>query len=126
MRGRWRSPALSVAVPFDSVAQRSSPIARTNVSIDTLPPSNGTVRTTTPGVYYTDNNIPAVVYVDLNASYDFKVDGHKFELYGTITNLTNKFVFVPNTGQPTEFYPSQQSLYDVVGRYFVAGLRFDF
>lgn len=85
-----------------------------------------TVRTTTPGVYYTDNDIPAIVYVDLNASYDFKVADHKFELYGTITNLTNKFVFIPNTGQPTEFYPSQQSLYDVVGRYFVAGLRFDF
>ncbi|RAK61182.1 TonB-dependent receptor [Phenylobacterium hankyongense] len=83
-------------------------------------------RTTTPGVYYTDNKIPAVTYVDLNAAYDFEVRGHKFTAYANVTNLTNKFVFMPSTGQPTEFYPSQQSLYDVVGRYYVAGLKFEF
>jgi len=47
VRERCSSPALSVAVPFDCVAQRSSPIVRTSVSSDTGPPRSETTRTTT-------------------------------------------------------------------------------
>ena len=48
-------------------------------------------------------------------------------LYLSGNNLLDKFVFAPqNNAQPTEFYPSFQSQYDVVGTYIVGGVRFKF
>ena len=82
--------------------------------------------TNNPTLYYTNNEISQVAYVDLNASYDFTVDNHAFSAYAGIQNVGNKFVFVPNTGQPEEFYPTQQELYDVVGRYYTFGIRFNY
>ena len=78
-------------------------------------------------VFVANNRIPAVAYLNANISYDLKFGSHVVTLFGTATNLTDKFVFAPQlNAQPTEFYPTYQSFYDVVGRYFVAGVRFKF
>jgi len=80
-----------------------------------------------PNVFVANNKLDPVVYVNLNASYDI-VEGDKpITIYGSVANLFDKFVFAPqNNAQPTEFYPSFQTQYDVNGRYFVAGVRFNF
>jgi outer membrane receptor protein involved in Fe transport len=80
-----------------------------------------------PAVFYAYNGglqASSEAYLDLNASYDFVADGHGLTAYGGIANIFNKFVFVPGTGEPFEYYPTNQNLYDVVGRYFTFGLRF--
>jgi hypothetical protein len=80
-----------------------------------------------PAVHYAYNGglqAQAQAYLDLNLSYDFEIDGTSFTAYGSIANLFNTFVFVPNASEPYEFYPTNQVLYDVVGRYVSAGLRF--
>jgi outer membrane receptor protein involved in Fe transport len=75
----------------------------------------------------TNNELDPVTYLNASISYEV-VDGPKpITIFLSGSNLTDKFVFAPqNNAQPTEFYPSFQSQYDVVGRYFVAGLRFRF
>jgi iron complex outermembrane receptor protein len=81
-----------------------------------------------PTVFYQYNGgleAGAVVYLDLNISRDFQVAGSDFAAYGAIKNVFNTYVFVPNSGLPYEFYPSNEALYDVVGRYFTVGLKFN-
>ena len=51
---------------------------------------------------------------------------HDFQAYVGIDNVFNKFVFVPQTGGVNQDYPSNQSLYDVIGRYFTFGIRFNY
>jgi iron complex outermembrane recepter protein len=78
-----------------------------------------------PTQYYTNNRLAPVAYLGANVSYDFKVKGHQLTAFLTGNNLTDKFVLAPQVNaQPTEFYPSFQSQYDVVGAYFVGGIRF--
>lgn len=80
-----------------------------------------------PTQYYTNNRLAPVAYLSANIAYDLKLQGHAVTLFLTGTNLTDKFVFAPQVNaQPTEFYPSFQSQYDVVGRYVVGGIRFKF
>ncbi len=76
-------------------------------------------------VFVTNNRLPPVAYLNANISYDFELsDKRSLTLFVSGTNLTDHFVFAPqNNAQPTEFYPSFQSQYDVVGRYFVIGAR---
>jgi outer membrane receptor protein involved in Fe transport len=80
-----------------------------------------------PNVFVTNNKLKKVTYLNANISYDV-VEGPKpITVYLSGANLLDKFVFAPqNNAQPTEFYPSFQSQYDVIGRYFVAGVRFQF
>jgi outer membrane receptor protein involved in Fe transport len=78
-----------------------------------------------PNVFVTNNRLSPVAYLNANISYDIVEGKRPVTLYLSGTNLTDKFVFAPqNNAQPTEFYPSFQSQYDVVGRYFVTGIRF--
>lgn len=80
-----------------------------------------------PNVFVTNNRLASVAYLNANVSYDIVDGDNPITLYLNGTNLLDKFVFAPqNNMQPTEFYPSFQSQYDVVGRYFVAGARFQF
>ena len=78
-------------------------------------------------VFVANNELKPVAYLNASVSYDV-VEGPKpVTLYLSGTNLLDKFVFAPqNNAQPTEFYPSFQSQYDVVGRYIVGGVRFRF
>lgn len=80
-----------------------------------------------PTIYYSYNGgveSQPIAYLDLNASYDFNLSGISFTAYGSIENLFNKFVFVPSSGGINEFYPSNQALYDVIGRYYTFGVKF--
>ncbi|WP_336962546.1 TonB-dependent receptor plug domain-containing protein [Sphingobium aquiterrae] len=81
--------------------------------------------TLVPTQFYTNNRIAPVAYLNANISYDFSAGKHLVTWFGSVTNITDKFVFAPQpNAQPTEFYPTFQSQYDVIGRYFVTGIRF--
>ena len=80
-----------------------------------------------PNVFVDNNRLKPVAYLNANVSYDLNIGSHKATIFLNGTNLTDKFVFAPqNNPQPTEFYPTFQTQYDVVGAYFVAGVRFTF
>jgi len=69
-----------------------------------------------------DNRIGAWTYVNLNASVDIWTDGPRnIELYGAIANLFDKD---PPVDAPSSFGPTNNVLYDVVGRTYRMGVRF--
>ena len=77
--------------------------------------------------FITNNVLAPAAYLNANISYDIKLNGHMVTLFANGANLTDHFVFAPqNNAQPTEFYPTFQSQYDVVGAYFVVGARLKF
>jgi len=83
--------------------------------------------TRNPNVFVTNNRLAPVTYLNANFSYDIRQGDAPVTIYLTGSNLTDKLVFAPqNNVQPTEFYPSFQSQYDVIGRYFVLGARAQF
>ena len=80
-----------------------------------------------PTVFVANNTLKPAAYLNANISYDLKFGSNTMTVFASGTNLTDHFVFAPqNNAQPTEFYPSFQSFYDVVGAYFVVGARFKF
>ncbi|WP_420141811.1 TonB-dependent receptor plug domain-containing protein [Sphingomonas sp.] len=76
------------------------------------------------------NHIDGAWFFDLNADYKFEVASVKGTAFVSIRNVLNKDpVLVANgpTGDNTEAYPqTNRSLYDVLGRVFRMGLRFDY
>ena len=82
-----------------------------------------------PTLVYSDPNIPAITYVDLNVSYDVAWRDHAGSLFLTVTNLTDQdaplYASTSFTGNPGFAYPTPYG-YDVIGRYFTTGLRFKF
>lgn len=82
---------------------------------------NGRVRYIGKGKYSVtqniiDNDLPNYFYVDLGASYKIGGDGH-VEIFGNIQNVANK---KPPVGTQYNAY------YDVVGRFYTAGVRVNF
>ncbi|MGC1271427.1 MAG: TonB-dependent receptor [Croceibacterium sp.] len=68
-----------------------------------------------------DNKVESVVYVNLNAQYKLWHDGDRSaELFGVVSNL---FDHDPPNNIPSSFGPTNNVLYDVVGRSFKVGLR---
>lgn len=67
-----------------------------------------------------DNSIPSITYFDLSASY--KVSP-KFQVFGVIRNLANKAP--PN--EPAIFfgYPTNPTYYDMIGRTYRLGVRYN-
>jgi len=71
-----------------------------------------------------DNHVGAWTYVNLNASYDFWRDGdRKFQVFGVVNNLFDKD---PPVDIPSSFGPTNNVLYDVVGRRSRIGVRFEY
>jgi outer membrane receptor protein involved in Fe transport len=74
-----------------------------------------------------DNHIPAFVYLTASAAYRFYSDGRRSaELFGIVNNLTDTDPpFIPSgaAGGINESSTNGQ-FYDVVGRFFRAGIRF--
>lgn len=69
-----------------------------------------------------DNSIGAWTYFNLNASYDLWAEGSRnLELFGVINNLFDKD---PPVDAPSSFGPTNNVLYDVIGRSYKLGLRF--
>ena len=68
-----------------------------------------------------DNRIGAWTYVNVNASYQLWTDGERnAELFGVINNLFDKD---PPVDAPSSFGPTNNVLYDVVGRSYKVGVR---
>lgn len=86
-------------------------------------------RTQSPTVFYRDdeNNIPSRTYVDTTIAYGFTLADVDMEAYLTVNNLFDRTfpVFAPGC-QPTQCLPTDSGIYDVVGRFYSFGLRFDF
>jgi outer membrane receptor protein involved in Fe transport len=81
-------------------------------------------RTQVPGVIYTNNDVPAVKYYDVTLNYSPDFGDKKIEGFFTVNNLTNKQPpIVVTGGQPGQQYPTNVFIYDVIGRYFTAGIR---
>lgn len=86
-----------------------------------------TQRTRDETIFFADNTVPAITYVDATVGYKFRVAEADLEAFLTVNNLLNKDApFVPSTGQPGINYPTVQGLFDVVGRYYTTGIRFRF
>jgi outer membrane receptor for ferrienterochelin and colicin len=68
-----------------------------------------------------DNRVGAWTYVNLNASYDLWRDGDReVEVFGVVNNLFDKD---PPVDIPSSFGPTNNVLYDVVGRTYKVGVR---
>lgn len=65
-----------------------------------------------------DNNIPGVGYVNLNASYNFGTDRARRELYITVNNVSNTPPPLPAI--------NNNAYYDILGRAYRVGFRFGF
>ena len=68
-----------------------------------------------------DNLVESVTYVNLNAQYRLWRDGDRHvELFGVVNNLFDKD---PPNNLPSSFGPTNNVLYDVLGRSYKVGLR---
>ncbi|HWJ68441.1 MAG TPA: TonB-dependent receptor [Sphingobium sp.] len=71
-----------------------------------------------------DNHIGAWTYVNLNASVNvWKRGDQKLEIFGVVNNLFDKD---PPVDAPSSFGPTNNVLYDVLGRSYRIGARFKF
>ncbi|MDT8399850.1 MAG: TonB-dependent receptor [Pseudomonadales bacterium] len=81
----------------------------------------------TTGVEIDDNTVRGAFYTDIRLSYNLEQnDGSSLEIFGTVTNLLDENPpvtagFSTFTGTATQ---TNQSLFDVLGRRFVAGVRY--
>ncbi len=80
-------------------------------------------------VYAPGQDIPAYTYVDLAFTYDIESGGLTFTPFLSINNVMDKdpplHASSAFTGNPGFYYPVPTG-YDIVGRYFTAGVRFRF
>jgi len=77
-----------------------------------------------PDAVFASPRVPAIFYTSISAAYTIDTNTGPVELYGTINNLFNQQPpLVPNT-LPGVGYPTVPNLYDLDGRYFTLGLRF--
>lgn len=72
-----------------------------------------------------DNHVPSVTTFDLSGRYRFG-DKDAFEAFLTINNLFNKDPPVAPGTNSANFIQTNYELYDTIGRYYTAGLRFRF
>jgi iron complex outermembrane receptor protein len=71
-----------------------------------------------------DNKVKAWYYTNINAQYALLNDGNrKVEIYGAINNLFDRD---PPVDIPSSFGPTNNVLYDVLGRTYRVGARFSF
>ena len=78
------------------------------------------------GVQINDNTIPSVFYTDVTVKYEFDVGGRNVEAFATINNLFDKDPPPASSVTTATFYPTNNFIYDLSGRYYTAGLRFAF
>ena len=78
------------------------------------------------GVNIEDNTTPAVFYADLRLAYEFGIGSSTAEIFGAVTNLTDKSppvegTFSAFTGSSTQY---NAGLFDVLGRRYTMGVKF--
>ncbi|MGH8445841.1 MAG: TonB-dependent receptor plug domain-containing protein [Solimonas sp.] len=69
------------------------------------------------------NNIGTVFYTDATLAYTVGSE-RTFQLYLTINNLLDRDPPIIPMGSPI-FFPTNNGLYDIMGRYFTAGVKFE-
>jgi outer membrane receptor protein involved in Fe transport len=70
------------------------------------------------------NHVGSFTYVNFNVGYTlWSKEGRRAELFGVVNNLLNRD---PPNNIPSSFGPTNNVLYDVIGRYYRAGARFSF
>jgi outer membrane receptor protein involved in Fe transport len=132
-----RETATAAPVEQAGLQANNNPIWRTTASVNYKSGPLGVnlqqrrvgdvIRDNRPNQFYVQNDIAAVYYYNLAASYEFEVASKTFEAFANVNNLLNEEPpLIPRTDQPGLTYPTNQSLYDVVGRYYTAGVRFKF
>jgi hypothetical protein len=76
-------------------------------------------------VFYENNRVPAVTYVDLRFGYDFEIQGASVDISAMVTNLFD--VDPPLTptyiGLSEHASQSNASLYDILGRRYTLGVK---
>jgi iron complex outermembrane receptor protein len=84
-------------------------------------------RTQDPTIFYVKNDIKDVIYTDLTAQYKFAVGGMNLEAYVTVNNVFNTAPpLFAGGAQPGQGYPTNTTVYDVIGRFYTGGLRVRF
>ena len=76
-------------------------------------------------VYINDNKVDAVTYIDLRVGYDFSIGGMEAEVFGNITNLTDRDPPITPSYSAFNGYSTQvnTAVYDVLGRRFTIGAK---
>jgi outer membrane receptor protein involved in Fe transport len=75
---------------------------------------------------YERRYLPAAAYVDLDLRYKLPSLGKDTSVFLHINNLFNKQPISVGQPFPGLVYPTNQVLYDIVGRYFTVGTKFKF
>jgi iron complex outermembrane receptor protein len=82
-----------------------------------------------PTLVYADAPLPSITYVDLAMTYDAEWGGTSFTPFLSVNNVFDKdpplYASSAFIGNPGFFYPAPTG-YDLVGRYFTAGVRLKF
>ncbi len=78
---------------------------------------------------FVEPKLPSAWYTDANISKTLAIGGRKVEAFLNVTNLFNELPPVALSADaaffvPGQRYPSDLNMYDVLGRRYVAGLRF--
>jgi len=79
------------------------------------------------GVDVDDNHVPSRFYTNLRLSYDFQAKGGSWTAFANVTNLLDQKP--PFGGMTYGFFGStytNESLFDVLGRRYTVGLRFEY
>jgi iron complex outermembrane recepter protein len=85
------------------------------------------VRSNQPNIRYVDNDVDSEAYYNLAMSYKFEVAEADLEAFVNVNNLFDTAPpLIPFVDQPGLRYPTNQALYDVIGRRYTGGLRFRF
>jgi outer membrane receptor protein involved in Fe transport len=90
--------------------------------------SSGRVLNSYTDAQLADNRVDSVFYTDLSATYTFERAPGKAQLFMVVQNLFDQDPPVAATTQGNAYahVGTNTTLYDVVGRYYRAGLRFQF
>ena len=90
-------------------------------------------RNTPPGytgtaAIFAEPNVKPVYYFDIGFAYNFQVAGSKrMQAFVNVDNVFDRSPpLLPVVGNPGLVYPTQRGLYDVIGRFFTAGIRFQY
>ncbi|HEY6455488.1 MAG TPA: TonB-dependent receptor, partial [Steroidobacteraceae bacterium] len=79
------------------------------------------------GVTISTDHVAPVYYTDLNFTYVLSAGSSNLQLFVNITNLLDRAPpNAPNYAQLTGSVQTNKSLYDILGRRFVAGVKFKF
>ena len=78
------------------------------------------------GVDIANGTLPAVFYTNLNVNYDLGLGDGKQQVFLSVQNLFNRQIPFGAFGASSSFASSYNAAYDVMGRYFTAGVRFSF